>query len=492
MEEPEFFHDLNLDQVVESITAGRDEYDLKPFFYAPLRDVEAVRYRHEVFRDLEDGAVIEVIRAFSRRMQDMRADLAHVQKLYYTSQKKRWFVEAVEVYCDAVRSLSEGLASLGLTSPGLQAFRDYVLDYTASRAFTSLISETRELKDTLASVKYCVHIAGNRVTVSKYEGEPDFSAEVTETFAKFKQGAAGDHRVKLSPSLDMDPVEARVFELVAQLYPDVSAALDDYRVRHRDYLDRTIGTFDREVQFYMAYLEYAERFRSAGLPFCYPHVSARATHVSAQDAFDLALANKLVLRGPEVVCNSFDLAEPERVIVVTGPNQGGKTTFARMFGQLHHLAGLGCLVPANEARLSLPDRVFAHFEREENLATLQGKLEDELVRIHEILSRATSDSIVIMNESFNSTALRDAVFLGTEVTDRLVALHSLCVCVTFMDELSSLSEATVSMVSTVIPDDPATRTFKIIRKPADGLAYAAAIAEKYGLTYERLGRRIAR
>jgi len=489
---PACFKDLNLDQVIESITLGRDDYDLKPFYHTPLHTVEAINYRHEIFRDLEGRELWDAIRSFTQKMRSMRDHLHQVEKLYYKYQKESWFLDAVTIYLEAVNGLQQDLARLDLTSRGILSLRKYLTHYIHTEDFTSLSVETQQLRNQVASVSYCLTIHGNSITVTKYNGEADYAAEVEEIFRKFQQGAVKDYRYRFREWTEMNHIEAGILDRVALLYPEVFSALDSYSDRHRHYLDQTIAAFDREVQFYVAYLEYMRRFTAAGLKFCYPHVSSHSKDVHAYETFDLALANRLVPQGMPVVCNDFRLENSERIFVVTGPNQGGKTTFARTFGQLHYLASLGCPVPGREAHLFLSDQIFTHFEREENLSTLRGKLEDDLIRIRDILNFATPRSIVILNEIFTSTSFRDALSLSTRVLRRIMQLDCLCVCVTFLDELASLSETTVSMVSSVDPEDPTVRTYRIVRKPADGRAYAAAIAAKYGLTYERLKGRIVR
>jgi hypothetical protein len=95
-----------------------------------------------------------------------------------------------------------------------------------------------------------------------------------------------------------------------------------------------------------------------------------------------------------------------------------------------------------------------------------------------------------MNETFSSTALQDARFLGRKVLERMIGLDMLGVYVTFIDELSRLGPQTVSAVSTVVPGRPAERTFKIMRRRADGRAHARSIAEKHRLTFEEIKARV--
>lgn len=489
--EPAFFHDLNLDQIVAAITSGRDEYRLAPFFYTPLTDVDAIVRRQEVFADLENSAVKNAINTFAHAMQAVRAHMVQSGKLHYPYQKERWHLNAVDLYCDAIGRLVADLEGADPASHGLQAFRDFVTDYSRSRSFVALARETDSLVQDLSDVRYCLHIKGSRITVGRYDGEAEYSSVVQKTFEKFQQGNPKDYRARFRTALEMNHVEAGVLDLVAKLHAEVFSALDDYCRRHRAFIDDSVGTFDREIQFYLSFLDYLAPLRAAGLGVCRPRVSVESKDIGADETFDLALAAKLTSDRTPVVCNDFFLSGTERVLVVSGPNQGGKTTLARTFGQLHHLARLGCPVPGRHARLFLGDEIFTHFEREEDIATLSGKLEEELKRIHHILGAATSDSIIILNESFTSTTLQDAVYLSKQVLNRVSDLDALCICVTFLDELSTLNDKTVSMVSTVEASDPALRTHKLVRQAADGRAYALAIARKYGLTYDSLRGRVA-
>jgi DNA mismatch repair protein MutS len=490
IETPPFFADLNLDQILDSITASKREYDLKPFFFTPLHDIEAIRYRHEVMQDMEDATLTAHIQAFAESMFTVRRYLALVEKVDFTCYKKGWFLEAALVYCEAVTSLAHNLGTADLKSRGFLTFRKYVTDYFNSHRFQALSAEAQKVKSGLSGLKYCVIIQPGKFSVRKYEGESDYSVEVTRTFEKFKQGAVKDYLVKLNEMYNMNHIEAQILDFVARLYPEPFAALDRFYERQSNFIDETIRVFDREVQFYIAYLDFIADIKRKGLLFCYPQVSAASHEVHAVDTFDLALAHTLRNTDKTVVCNDFFLEEPQRIIIVSGPNQGGKTTFARTFGQLHYLASLGCPVPGRRARLFLFDQIFTHFEREEDIHNLRGKLQDDVMRIHDILDRATPDSILILNEIFASTALKDAVFLSKEIMARVVELDLLCVWVTFIDELSTLNEKTISMVSTVDPENPAMRTFKIVRKPADGLAYAFSLAKKHRLTYEQILERI--
>ena len=197
-----------------------------------------------------------------------------VEKLYYQIPQGRMVFRTIEIYCEAVNCLAHDLTLADLKSRGFLAFRAYITNYAKSDHFTSLLAETKKLKADLSAVKYCLLIKGNSIKVRKYESEIDYSADVEKTFKKFKQGAVKDYRVKFSTGHEMNHVEERILDLVAKLYPDIFLNLDNYYAKNGNFLDETIGVFDREIQFYIAYLEHIAKFKRAGLKFCYPKMSS--------------------------------------------------------------------------------------------------------------------------------------------------------------------------------------------------------------------------
>ena len=484
--EPACFADLNLDKVITSITHDREVYNIKPFFYSPLEYLDDIYYRQGIIQDVGNENLYSAIKEFSSDMQKIREISGKKECRYYHYQQKRWELECILLYCQSVTKFREHLSSLLLRSSGMTNFRNYLSGYIDSENFKSLSAMASRIKDNLEGFRYNLIIKGDTINVEHHADEINYSDKIISVFSKFKQR---DVTVKLdfkSHDTVMTNVEARILECVARLFPSVFSELDTFIETRSDYQSHTLNIFEREIQFYLASIEYFRNFQNAGLSFCIPEINVNNKNITVTNGFDLALAYSLLKKKENVVCNDFQLRERERILVVSGPNQGGKTTFARMIGQLHYLALLGLYVPAEDANLFLVDNIFTHFEKSENIHDFRGKLYDDLVRIKSILDVATSKSLIIMNEIFTSTTSHDALYLGTQIIKKIVMLDALCVCVTFIDELTRLDRAIVSMMSTVENDERASRTYRIARKPSDGVAWSATLVQKYGLTYEKI------
>ncbi len=486
-----FVADLNLHQIIDAVTDDWEDYELEDVYYRPLQCRDAIKYRQEVFADLADNRLFNAVEAFTERMAAVWRYLGLADEFDYEEIRQGWFLQAAHTYCGAVRSLQEELTAGDLQSRGLRDMRDHLHEYVHSDRFSTFGQDLETVREGLSEVRYCLQIRGNTVEVRRYDGEPDYSRGVREAFAKFRQDKTRDYMARFATEAGVSHVEGRISGYVARLFPDQFRALTEFCDTHNEFMNETVVTFTREIQFYMAFLHYIAGLREAGLPFCYPEMATEDKEVHGRSCFDLALAHKLVSGGSRVVPNDFSLREGERIFVVTGANQGGKTTFARMFGQVHYLAALGCPVPGQNGRLYLFDQIFTHFEEEEEIEDLRSKMEDDLVRMRDILNSATSDSIIVLNETFTSATVEDQLFLNQEIIGQIVCMDTLAVCVTFVEEVAQVSETIVSVVATVDPESPELRTYRLERRPPDGLVYATSIAEKWRMTYDQLKERIS-
>lgn len=479
--------DIGLDRLLEPAIA--DAPWLAEAYTRPCDGPATISYRQAVAAQLIDPAIAAPFERFLAEIRRLEQRLEITIRVVDPVARNTWFLAAAERYLAAVTTLHEAIAPLELTAEGLVAARDRVATLVTSQEHRAVAQEAAAIRAQLDDITFTVRVQGGRVTVDRLQEEPDLAAQVAATFACFRTGQATPIEPS-APEPGSDKVTARILALVAAQHPEPFARLATLYGRAQPLIAPEISQLVAQLPFYLGVLPQLRRLSDAGLPLSYPTVVAHDAACSAEASYDLAVGLSLLSEGEQVVTNDWYLDPPERILVVTGANQGGKTTFARAFAQLHHLAAIGLPVPAAQATVGLHDRLRTHFERQERLTTLRGKLQDELERMHAVLIDATDRSVVVLNETFSSTTLDDARSLGRTFLERLTTLGARVVYVTFVDELATTGGGSVvSMVAGVAEDDPTRRTFRIVRRPPDGLAHALALAERYGLSEDALRRR---
>lgn len=516
MEMPDCFRDLQLDFIVKQALGDNQNLGLEEIFYTPVSDSAVIRYRQEVLRELEDPVVRAGVQEIVEGFGDLKAFLSElregIKKEDRSAEVKeelmrqrlpmpflkgrgaenwmgmgRMLLRALD-FTAAVSAFSQKVRELRFRSAGLRGFAEYVAAYCESEHFRELEAEARRLREVFDRLRYCLWLKkdGSEVKVLPYEEREDYVSLIEGVFARFRQEDAMDFRRRLPETPVSEKAENEILQLLSRRYPEEFQALSTF-CREKMVFDDLVVRFALEVRFYFGWIDLMSPLKEAGLPFCCPVFREKGEELRSEDSFDLALA----IRKPAgIVTNGFFLSPPEQILVVTGPNQGGKTTFARAFGQLHYLASLGLTVPGRRAEILLCDGVLTHFEREETPEDLNGKLRDDLRRLKGLLDEATPRTVTVVNEIFSSTTAWDALGLGKHMLDALMEKGAPAVVVTFLEELADYAPQTVSMRADVAEDREKTRSYRILRREPGGLSYAMLLAERHGLGYEAVKRRV--
>ena len=168
-----------------------------------------------------------------------------------------------------------------------------------------------------------------------------------------------------------------------------------------------------ELAFYLGCVSLYRQLTQRGMPVCFPDPSPPgARRHSCTRLCDVCLALRLE-RG--VVSNDMN-ADGKGIVVITGANQGGKSTFLRSVGVAQLMMQSGIFVAAESFRADICRSLFTHYKREEDATMESGKLDEELDRMSSIADALTPDSMLLLNESFAATNERE----GSEIARQIV------------------------------------------------------------------------
>lgn len=202
--------------------------------------------------------------------------------------------------------------------------------------------------------------------------------------------------------------------------------------------DHILGYFAQlraELGFYLGCLNLHEVLAAKGEPTCMPEpVPAGTPALAARGLYDVNLS--LVMGAARAVGSDLD-ADDKRLVVITGANRGGKSTFLRSLGLAQLMMQAGMFVPAHAFRADVRRGLFTHFRREEDATLRSGKLDEELGRMSIVIDQVDPDSLVLLNESFASTNEREGSEIGRQIIRALLESGVKVGYVTHMFDLAS-------------------------------------------------------
>ena len=536
----EAINDLSVDFLCNALTEDAYERNsIKQLLTKITDDEEVIKYRCDVFDDfLRFPKLREDLTALLEKLADLR-EIERFQKDSEASSLWQLINRLREIGCyvDCITQIKTTLETIDVKSQGLLTLKENVTSIYNDSGFPDL---KNDIQDTLAkaqkfrSITLGVNLDAllrpKTVGVISLNDKPFTDSGILKRFTNFANKSSELHHGNdVSGFISFHPANPSttsfgIGQFVTGAQQDVNQTFtseltgadplsEALKKVVTDILRRTVNDIKSmlnkyiningysfvalmpEIIFYIRFAELCDKIMQKNLPLCKAQIAPieeRSCHI--EDLYNIKLAVKNVDGDNiDIVTNEFVFDDDKRIYILTGPNRGGKTTITQAVGLAFLLAQNGIYVPASSMVFSPCDNIFTHFPADENDTVDLGRLGEESKRLSEIFESATQYSLLLLNESLATTNVAEGLYIAKDVVKAMRYLGTRAVFNTHMhdlarnlDKVNSEVEGDSRIESMVTGVENGNRSFKVFIAPPQGVSYARDIAQKYGVTFEKI------
>jgi DNA mismatch repair ATPase MutS len=414
--EQDLSKDLELNTLLKAM-AMEDEFLLevtRKAILASLTDCDQILYRQAILKDcLKNSAVIRDIYTVAEAA--ILDEKKHYLSLFsqYPAAILHRSLEVMQLFLNRLKKLKQiaEAHSQQFESEGFARFFTMLIDELSAEYFASVENHLRQLEfrqGILLSAQLGKGLKGSRFVLHKPKDQKQNWLE----WIKQALGRRYDDDTYYISDRDESGIRA-YSELKDSGLNLVANAL----AQANDHILNFFKMLQTELAFYIGCLNLQELLLAKGMLFCFPlPVAASQRRHSFQGLYDICLA---LTMEQKVVGNALN-AESKDLMLITGANQGGKSTFLRSVGQAQLMMQCGMFVPAAAFSANICEGIFTHYKREEDVSMNSGKLDEELNRMNMIANRITPNALLLFNESFAATNEREGSEIAGQITCALV------------------------------------------------------------------------
>lgn len=414
--------DLELDELTTK-AAGGDIYTKKVFtnvLIQMLKDENDIKYRQDIFKDLEKNK--DLIVEFKDYLNDMIIEFK--SKFPYEINDKGPFsvvtsvTTIIQFLVPRLYTIRKFILSLkNIESEGLKLFVEKNIEELTN---TNL--------DRLMGLSIALDVRKGIMTNASLNEDFEIDNYVLNesTYLEKNDKKRWKHALKI----EYGYLSETIFnEIVKKTDICAKSISKDYGLACY-HLIRFMYDLDLELTFYLAAMNLKNYLNYLKLDVAIPSFS---NNYNYNGLYDIAVGIK---KHGDVVSNSHNTNS--KMWVITGANQGGKTTYLRSLGQAYLLAQAGLFVPAKQMELPIIENLFTHFDKEEDTNLESGKFDDELRRFDLMINKLKNNSLIMLNESFQSTDEHEGSKIGFEIIKAFRDSNVRVILVTHMFDLATL------------------------------------------------------